>query len=110
MHAEELADGATCYWHMPADFDADPGDVLLVRERALRHCSGDAVRTTTRSPSCAATCSLTTTTPLPRTGSVGAVMAYGSCKSRSAWTTMVASRSDQGGPGHEKGTAVGAGA
>jgi hypothetical protein len=72
MHAEELADGATCYWHMPADFDADPGDVLLVRERALRHCSGDAVRTTTRSPSCAATCSLTTTTPLPRTGSVGA--------------------------------------
>jgi hypothetical protein len=38
------------------------------------------------------------------------VMAYGSCKSRSAWTTMVASRSDQGGPGHEKGTAVGAGA
>jgi hypothetical protein len=37
-----------------------------------------------------------------------AVMAYRSCKSWSAWTTMVARRSDQGGPGHEKGTAVGA--
>jgi hypothetical protein len=36
MHAEELADGVTCYWHLPSDIDTAPGDVLLVRERALR--------------------------------------------------------------------------
>jgi hypothetical protein len=36
MHAEELADGATCYWHFPSSVPAERGDVLLVRERALR--------------------------------------------------------------------------
>jgi hypothetical protein len=36
MHTEELADGALIYWHLPSDIDAESGDVLLTRERALR--------------------------------------------------------------------------
>jgi hypothetical protein len=42
--------------------------------------------------------------PAPR------VMPYGSCKSWSAWTTVVVTKSNQGGPGHEESSAFGAGA